>query len=152
MSAGQGRSTDPIINDDDEEEKEEDLIKEFSQMTVKELPKDLQRLIFQYKFKDETVEDRKLIHNYFANTIDLNQNLLDRKQEQVNIYDNLYVDQMFSEDETKRNELQRQMNNVGNQINSLAFMNDALLETYGEQVGNYMMRYTNFYRHRDKYG
>lgn len=145
MSAGQGSSTDPIKEDDEKEE--EDLIKQLSQMTVDELPEDLQKLIFEYKFKAEIAEERKQLLDYIYD----NQHFLIAKERLQDIYNNLYHDFILGDVMHDYDDTETQLNILQNAIRKIGEKNDALLTNYEEGIQNYM-RYTFTYKNNHRFG
>jgi hypothetical protein len=152
MSAGAGSSTDPIIKDDDDDEKEEDdLTEQLSQMTVNELPKDLQKLIFEYKFKAETIEERNPLLNNIYNAINMNQALLNQKQQLYNRYQELYNDFVLGDFLYDYDDTTQELKNIQDTFRSIAATNNAVLENYEDYIQNYM-RYTYTYKNNHRFG
>ena len=158
MSAGQGSSTDPLNNNEEEEKEEEkevnNLAEQLSKMTIEELtkmtvglPKELQRLIYTYRFKNESVEDRKNLQQSLNVTIQQNQDLLNTKQSLINRYNELEYNYMHDVVFDMTDVDTTEMANIQRSINQIGQVNDVVLAMYEQQLERYN-KYIMLYNHR----
>ena len=114
---------------------------------VEELPKELQRLIFTHRFKNEAVEDRKNLEKSLNVTIQQNQDLLNTKQSLINRYNELEYNYMHDVVFDMTDVDTTEMANIQRSINQIGEVNDVVLAMYEQQLERYN-KYIMLYNHR----